>query len=85
MLAVERAGGLPAGKAAYDRLEVFSRAVSLGDVRSLATHPASTTAVSMPREARLLAGIGDGLLRLSIGLEDVEDLYEDLDAAFGRP
>lgn len=85
MLAVELAGGLAAGKAAYDRLEVFSRAVSLGDVRSLATHPASTTAVSMPREARLLAGIGDGLLRLSIGLEDVEDLHEDLDAAFGRP
>lgn len=85
MIAIEVRGGLPAGKAAYDRLEVISRAVSLGDVRSLATHPASTTAVSMAREARLAAGIGDGLIRLSIGLEDVEDLYADLDAALGRP
>lgn len=84
MIAVELASGLAGGKAAYDALQVFSRAVSLGDVRSLATHPASTTAVSMPREARIAAGIGDGLLRLSIGLEDVEDLYEDLDAAFGK-
>jgi len=85
MIAIEVRGGLPAGKAAYDRLEVFSRAVSLGDVRSLATHPASTTAVSMPRQARLDAGIGDGLIRLSVGIEDVEDLYADLDAALGRP
>lgn len=83
MIAVELSGGFDAGRAAYDRLAVFSRAVSLGDVRSLATHPASTTAVSMPRDARLAAGIGDGLLRLSIGLEDVEDLYEDLDRALG--
>jgi cystathionine beta-lyase/cystathionine gamma-synthase len=83
MIAVELKGGLPAGKAAYDRLEVFSRAVSLGDVRSLATHPASTTAASMGPQGRRAAGIGEGMLRLSIGIEDVEDLREDLDVALG--
>jgi methionine-gamma-lyase len=83
MIAVELKGGLVAGKTAYDRLEVFSRAVSLGDVRSLATHPASTTASSMTPEARRAAGIGEGMLRLSIGIEDTEDLREDLDRAFG--
>jgi methionine-gamma-lyase len=83
MIAVELRGGLPAGKSAYDRLEVFSRAVSLGDVRSLATHPVSTTASSMTPEARRSAGIGEGMLRLSIGIEDAEDLREDLDRAFG--
>lgn len=81
MVAFELAGGLEAGRRAYDALRLISRAVSLGDVRSLLTHPASTTAVSMSPEARAAAGISDGLMRLSVGLEDVEDLWEDLDQA----
>lgn len=81
MVAFELAGGLSAGTRAYDTLRLVARAVSLGDVRSLLTHPASTTAVSMSPEARAAAGISDGLMRLSVGLEDVEDLWEDLDQA----
>jgi methionine-gamma-lyase len=81
MVAFEVRGGLPAGKRAYDALEVIARAVSLGDVRSLITHPASTTSASMPREDRLRGGITDGLMRLSVGIEDVADLWADLDRA----
>ena len=84
MVAFELAGGLGAGTRTYDGLGLIARAVSLGDVRSLLTHPASTTAVSMSREARAAAGISDGLMRLSVGLEDVEDLWEDLDQAIPR-
>lgn len=83
MLAFEVRGGLPAGKRVYDRLELIARAVSLGDVRSLVTHPASTTSASMPRDARLAAGITDGLMRLSVGIEEREDLWTDLDLALG--
>lgn len=83
MLAVEVAGGLEAGRRAYDRVQVFSRAVSLGDVKSLITHAATTTHASMSAEDRARGGIGEGLLRLSVGIEDVEDLFEDLDHALG--
>ncbi len=81
MIAFEVRGGLPAGKRVYDRLELIARAVSLGDVRSLVTHPASTTSASMPKDARLAAGITDGLMRLSVGIEEREDLWSDLDRA----
>jgi methionine-gamma-lyase len=84
MISFEVKGGLPAGKRAYDRLEVIARAVSLGDVRSLMTHPASTTSASMPREDRMRAGITDGLMRMSVGIEDREDLWGDLDCALGE-
>ena len=81
MIAFEVAGGLEAGKRCHDAVEVIARAVSLGDVRSLITHPATTTQASMSREARLAGGVTDGLMRLSVGIEDVEDLWEDLDRA----
>lgn len=83
MLAFEVAGGLEAGRRAYDRVEVFSRAVSLGDVKSLITHAATTTHASMSDEDRRRGGISDGLLRVSLGIEDVDDLFEDLDRALG--
>jgi methionine-gamma-lyase len=72
-----------AGRAVLESVRVITHAVSLGDVRSLLVHPASTTHSTMPREARLLADIGDGLLRLSVGIEGVEDLWADLDRALG--
>ena len=81
LLAFEVRGGREAGARCYDAVEVISRAVSLGDVRSLLTHAASTTHASMSEAARRAAGIGEGLMRLSVGIEDVEDLYEDLDRA----
>jgi methionine-gamma-lyase len=83
MIAFEVGGGLDAGKRVYDRLALVTRAVSLGDVRSLITHPASTTAHSMPRPDRLRAGITDGLMRMSVGIEDRDDLWADLSRALG--
>lgn len=81
LLAFDLRGGLPAGRQVLDRVALVSHAVSLGDVRSLITHPASTTAVNMPPEVRKAAGIGDGLLRLSVGIEDADDLLADLTRA----
>lgn len=85
MVAFEVAGDVPldAGRRLYDRLGLIVRAVSLGDTHTLVTHPASTTHASMTAEQRAAAGIGDGLLRLAVGIEEVEDLWRDLDRALG--
>ena len=69
---------LAKGRAVLEAARLATHAVSLGDVRTLLVHPASTTHSTMPRETRELAGIGDGLLRLSVGIESVEDLWADL-------
>jgi cystathionine beta-lyase/cystathionine gamma-synthase len=74
-------GSLEAGRRVFDRFRVFTRAESLGGVESLVCHPASMTHASVPREARLAMGFADGLLRLSVGIEDLEDLRADLEAA----
>jgi methionine-gamma-lyase len=81
LVSFELRGGMDAGKRLLDRVELVSHAVSLGDVRSLVTHPASTTASYLPPEVRAAAGITDGLLRLSVGVEDVDDLIRDLERA----
>jgi cystathionine gamma-synthase len=80
MLSFELAD-LDAVRAVVDRLEVFTLAESLGGVESLIAHPALMTHASMTPEARVTAGITDGLLRLSIGLEHADDLLADLAAA----
>jgi methionine-gamma-lyase len=69
------------GRKVLEALRVATHAVSLGDVRTLAVHPASTTHSTMPAEARRLAGISDGLIRVSCGLEGTADLVADLDRA----
>jgi cystathionine beta-lyase/cystathionine gamma-synthase len=74
-------GSLESGRRVFDRFQLFTRAESLGGVESLVCHPASMTHASVPREARLAIGFEDGLLRLSVGIEDVEDLRDDLDGA----
>lgn len=78
ILSFEVKGGLAAGRRVLERVELIRHAVSLGDVRTLLTHPASTTASTMPASDRVRAGIGDGLLRLAVGIEDFEDLEADL-------
>lgn len=70
-----------AGRKVLEALRVATHAVSLGDVRTLVVHPASTTHSTMPAETRRLAGITDGLLRVSCGLESTADLILDLDRA----
>jgi methionine-gamma-lyase len=76
----ELKGGVEAGARLMNAVRLCSLAVSLGDARTLITHPASTTHSVVSREARLAQGVTDGLVRLSVGLEDVEDLMADLDA-----
>ena len=83
MLSFEIDGGEREVRAALERLNVFTLAESLGGVESLVAHPASMTHASMAPEARRTAGIGDTLLRLSIGLEHEEDLLGDLERALG--
>src|SRR5690606_7681991 len=63
--------------------KLFTLAESLGGVESLMGHPASMTHASLPREARILSGVTDSLIRLSVGVEDAEDLIEDLAQALG--
>ena len=63
--------------------KLFALAESLGGVESLINHPASMTHASIPREERIKNGLSDGLIRLSVGIEDVEDLINDLEQAIG--
>ena len=79
MVCFDLKGGVEAGARLMNAVRVCSLAVSLGDARSLITHPASTTHSVVTREERLAQGVTDGLVRLSVGLEDVEDLMADLD------
>jgi len=74
-------GGRAGAEVFFDSLRVFSRMTNIGDVRSMALHPATTTHASFSQEERDLLGIGDGLIRLSIGIETVADLIADLDQA----
>ncbi len=78
MIAFDLKGGLAAGRRMMDRVRVATLAVSLGNVDTLVQHPASMTHRNTPRELRLAAGITDGLVRLSVGIEDPTDLVRDL-------
>lgn len=84
MVAFDLRGGIEAGRRLMDAIEIFTLAVSLGCVDSLIQHPASMTHACVPRQKRERAGIGDGLVRISVGLEDVEDLLRALDAALAK-
>lgn len=75
-------GGLPRANAFLKKLEIFALAESLGGVESLAEHPAIMTHASVPADIRKELGIDDGLIRLSVGIEDVTDLRADLEQAF---
>jgi methionine-gamma-lyase len=75
------AAALAAGRRVLEGVRTITHAVSLGDVRSLLVHPASTTHSTMPAEVRAAANIGPGLLRLSVGIESAEDLWRDLETA----
>ena len=81
MIAFELAGGYEAGIEMMNRLQLIRRAVSLGDAETLIQHPASMTHSTYTEEERLEHGISNGLIRLSVGLEDVEDILADLEAA----
>ena len=78
LLAIELEGGFDAGMAFMNRLALVTRAVSLGDAETLVQHPASMTHAAYSPEERRRHGISDGLVRLSIGLETLDDLREDI-------
>ena len=84
MLSVELEGGEAAVRAFVDGLRCFTLAESLGGVESLVAHPATMTHAAMSADARAAAGIGDGLLRLSVGIEHVDDLLADVRDALRR-
>lgn len=81
MLSFELQGGLEAGKRFIDRLQMCTRAVSLGTADTLVSHPASMTHFGVPRELRLPSGITDGLIRMSVGIETIDDILTDLSQA----
>ena len=84
MLSFELKGGLPAVRALVGSLTCFTLAESLGGVESLISHPSTMTHASMSDEAKAKAGLVDGLLRLSVGIEDAGDLIADLETALSR-
>lgn len=78
MLSFELADGVEAVKAFLVRLQIFTLAESLGGIESLVSHPATMTHVDMGEDARRSVGISNSLVRLSVGLEDAEELVADL-------
>ncbi|MFZ0626937.1 MAG: PLP-dependent aspartate aminotransferase family protein [Acidimicrobiia bacterium] len=84
MVCFELHGGVDTGKKLMNAVKLWSLAENLGSVESLITHPVTMTHAAVPREERMAAGITDGLVRLSVGLEDVEDLIADLDDALAQ-
>jgi cystathionine beta-lyase/cystathionine gamma-synthase len=84
MISFELEGGLKAGKKLMNSVELCLLAESLGAVETMITHPATMTHAEVPREERLARGFEDGLVRLSVGIEDVNDLIADLEKAFEK-
>ena len=84
LISFELKGGIEAGKIFIDALEVCTRAVSLGTVDTLVSHPATMTHYGIPREERIKYGITDGLIRMSVGIENYEDLEADLAQALSK-
>ncbi len=81
MISLKLHGGIPAAKLFLTRTKLFSLAESLGGVESLVCHPTTMTHASIPKEVREARGVDDGLIRLSVGIEDVADLRTDLERA----
>jgi O-acetylhomoserine (thiol)-lyase len=82
VLAFEIAGGLEAGKRFVNALELHSHVANIGDVRSLVIHPASTTHSQLSEAEQRSTGVTPGLVRLAVGIENIDDILADLDAGF---
>ena len=78
LIGIELKGGLEAGKSFIDNLKLFYHVANIGDARSLAIHPASTTHSQLKEEEMLNAGVTPGYVRLSIGIEHEDDIIEDI-------
>ncbi|TBW30315.1 PLP-dependent aspartate aminotransferase family protein [Gramella sp. KN1008] len=84
IVSFEIRGGIEAGRKFIDKLELCSRSANLGDTRTIVTHPASTTHSKLSKEELAAAGISEGLVRVSVGLESVEDIIKDLKNALNN-
>jgi len=82
VLSFELKGGVEAGRALVNSVTLFSHLANIGDVRSLIIHPASTTHSQLTPEQQLTSGVTPGLVRLSVGLENIDDILADLSAGF---
>ena len=82
MVAFEIDGGVAAGQAFVEALQLHQHVANVGDTRSLVIHPASTTHSQLTEDEQRAAGVGPGLVRLSVGLEHVDDILADLEAGF---
>ena len=82
VLAFEIDGGLEAGKKFVEALELHSHVANIGDVRSLVIHPASTTHSQLTEHEQATAGVSPGLIRLSVGIEHIDDIIADLEKGF---
>ncbi|MCK6513224.1 PLP-dependent aspartate aminotransferase family protein [Myxococcota bacterium] len=84
MISFELKGGIPAGVALLNNVKLCALAESLGSVETMITHPATMTHAEVPKDERLARGLTDGLCRLSVGIEDVQDIIEDLENALEK-
>ncbi len=84
MISFELEGGIAAGTAVMNNVELMGLAESLGAVESMITHPATMTHAEVPDEERRARGLSDGLVRLSVGIEDVDDILADLEQALAK-
>jgi O-succinylhomoserine sulfhydrylase len=84
VVAFELKGGIDAGKKFFDSIGLLSLSANLGDTRSIVTHPASTTHSKLSAEERLECGITDGMVRVSVGLEHVDDIINDIEQALDK-
>jgi O-succinylhomoserine sulfhydrylase len=83
VVAFEVKGGLDEGRKFFDAIKLLSLSANLGDSRSIVTHPASTTHSKLSNDERLAVGITDGSVRISVGLEHIEDIIHDIEQALG--
>jgi O-succinylhomoserine sulfhydrylase len=84
VLTFEVKGGIDQGRAFLNALEMLSHTANLGDTRTIATHPASTTHSKLKEEERAAVGITPGLIRISVGLEHIDDIWRDIERALER-
>ena len=76
-------GGVEAGQKFFDSIQMLSLSANLGDARSIVTHPASTTHSKLSVEERAETGVTDGMVRVSVGLEHIDDIIADISQALG--
>lgn len=84
IVAFEVKGGLEGGRTFLDSIKMCSLSANLGDTRTIVTHPASTTHAKVEAEVKAAAGITDGMVRVSVGLEHIDDIIADLEQALGN-